>query len=236
MVGFSLPFLVSICGLSTFRAASPPLSSGDGVADSSADPAAAAVAPPSPTKECNVSALQRGYYYGHQDPVAHLELNVFSDTQMSMVLFFSMDSRVIFRGAAMEYTFDPATCGITFTSGAGDYRYFGKEGLKFFSKPSEMIDELKLQIPDDAPVDLSKGLHGKARPDGIVILDVFFVKHMEGPRNWLEILQTHGSDMDWTLSTEEIEDYKSFVLSAPAKSSSIAWTTVLSFVFVVLSI
>jgi hypothetical protein len=236
MVRLSLPFIVSICGLSTFRAASQSPAPGDGSADSPADPTTADAGTTTTAKECKVSTLHRGYYYGHHDPVAHLELNVFSDTHLSMVLFFSMDSRVIFRGSAMEYKFDPSTCGITFVSGDGDYRYFGKDGLNFFSKPSEIIDQLKLQIPDDAPVDLSKGLFGKARPDGMVLLDVFFVKRVEDPRNWLEILQAHGSDMDWSLNKEEIEDYKSFVLSAPSESNSVAWSTLLSFVFVVLSI
>lgn len=172
-----------------------------------------------PAAVCTIKELSQGFYFGEQDPIAYLELNVYSAKFLSMVFYFgSDDTRILFRANALEYEFDPSDCRLSFVAGSGDVHFFGGQS-KTFSEPKEITGILSKIIPSDAPVNLAQELSGKVEEDGIMVMDVFWLKRRNSGQDWLSIMERNSEDENWSMTPEDHSFLTSVAMVAHGSST-----------------
>ena len=172
-----------------------------------------------PAAVCTIQELSQGFYFGEQDPIAYLELNVHSEKFLSMVFFFGPnDTRILFRANALEYEFDPSDCRLSFVAGSGDVHFFGGQS-KTFSEPKEIAGILREIIPPDAPVNLAQELSGKVEENGIMVMDVFWLKRRNSGQDWLSIMERNSEDEDWSMTPKDHSFLTSVAMVAHGSSS-----------------
>ena len=189
-----------------------------------------------PVPVCTVGELSRGFYFGELEPIAFLELNVYSDKFLSMAFFFGFDgSRMMFRASALEYKFDPSNCQLIFVSGSVDVRFFG-EHTKTLSEPKEIAAVLSEIIPPDAPVDLSQELTGTVQKDGIMVMGAFWLQRKDSRQDWLPMMDQNCEDEDWSMNPEDHSFVTSIAMMARGSSSVPVINAVIFFAVISLSL